>query len=128
MDPSKIKGLTEKEITHAVDAVLSKEKKKGWTVEVTFVCDRRMKGLNNRYRGKDKTTDVLSFSMGEEGILGDVLISRKQASQNAVKYGYTLKQELFRLLVHGVLHLLGYDHGRQMFAKQEKYLESLGGN
>lgn len=76
-----------------------------------------MRSLNRRYRGLDKTTDVLSFSLREgkfphiqPGILGDIVISVPVAARQAREQGHPLRREIERLLVHGLLHLLGYDH------------------
>ena len=73
--------------------------------------DRRVRALNARYRARDEPTDVLSFP-GEGGGkgLGDVVISVETAARNARAYGRSLGQELDRLVLHGFLHLLGYDH------------------
>jgi probable rRNA maturation factor len=88
-------------------------------LSVLFVGDRAMRTLNQQYRGKDRTTDVLSFSLREgrfnkvqPNMLGDIVISVPTAGQQAVDAGLTLQQELERLLVHGLLHLVGYDHER----------------
>ncbi len=82
-----------------------------------LVDNREMQALNARYRHKEMPTDVLSFPSGSSlptglKLLGDVVISVEQADQQAKEYGFTLEDELLRLLVHGVLHLLGYDHER----------------
>lgn len=84
-----------------------------------FVGDRAMRTLNRQYRGKDRTTDVLSFSLREgrfngvqPDMLGDIVISVPTALSQALAAGLTLQQELERLLVHGLLHLVGYDHER----------------
>lgn len=83
-------------------------------VHVTLIDDAQMKALNNTYRNKNKTTDVLSFEQGEQMgkyfFLGDVLISTKQASLQAKKQKHRVKDELAILSIHGLLHLLGYDH------------------
>jgi probable rRNA maturation factor len=73
--------------------------------------DARLRGLNRRYRGKDKPTDVLSFEGhgGREGI-GDIVISVETAERNARRLGRTLAEELDVLALHGFLHTLGYDH------------------
>jgi len=78
-----------------------------------------MRSLNRRYRGKDRTTDVLSFALREgmfpniqPAILGDIVISVPAASRQAEEAGHALNREIERLLVHGLLHLLGYDHER----------------
>ena len=86
--------------------------------------------MNRRYRGKDYATDVLSFSYGSvkvEGMpfLGEVVISPAVASDQAIRYGVAQEKELRRLLVHGTLHLLGYDHETdkgQMMQMQAKLM------
>ncbi|HSF67646.1 MAG TPA: rRNA maturation RNase YbeY [Nitrospiraceae bacterium] len=89
---------------------------------ILLVGDQRMRGLNRRYRGKDRTTDVLAFAMRESGtphaahftrnLLGDVVISVPTAWRQAIEAGRSLDEELAWLLVHGILHLCGYDHER----------------
>lgn len=76
---------------------------------VRFCGDREMRRVNSTYRGKDKATDVLSFP-GDEGHLGDVLISVPTARRQAGEQGHAPERELKVLLLHGVLHCLGYDH------------------
>ena len=77
-----------------------------------------MRDLNHRYRGRDRTTDVLAFAQREgaagapDGLLGDVVISLDTARRQARKHRATQGREAERLLVHGLLHLLGYDHER----------------
>ena len=82
---------------------------------VTFVGPRRIRLLNRRYRGKDYPADVLTFrypgeSLEGQPFLGEILISPEVASRNARQWNATLQREVRRLLIHGVLHLLGYDH------------------
>jgi len=120
--PSKIERPSNQKIARVVAAALKKAKKNKSLVEVTFICNARMRALNKKYRGKDKTTDVLSFAMGEDGILGDVFISKTEAAKNAYHYGVSPQEEILRLLAHGVLHLLGYEHGPKMFRIQEEVL------
>lgn len=76
---------------------------------VRFCGDREMRRVNRQFRDKDKTTDVLSFP-GEEGHLGDILISVPTARRQAAEAGHPAERELMVLLLHGVLHCLGYDH------------------
>jgi len=76
---------------------------------VRFVGDRAMRRLNRQFRGQDKTTDVLSFP-GEDAHLGDILVSVPTARRQATKAGHGVGGELKTLLLHGVLHCLGYDH------------------
>jgi probable rRNA maturation factor len=76
---------------------------------VRFTGDREMRRYNREFRGKDKPTDVLSFP-GEEGHLGDVLISVPMARRQARVAGHGAEREIRILLLHGILHCLGYDH------------------
>jgi probable rRNA maturation factor len=89
----------------------------GAGVTVAFVSDRAMRGLNRRWRGKQGTTDVLSFPSGQEeferaeGVsLGDVIVSAEQASRQAAEHGLDFEGEVAQLILHGLLHLCGYDH------------------
>ncbi|HYU35808.1 MAG TPA: rRNA maturation RNase YbeY [Thermoanaerobaculia bacterium] len=76
---------------------------------VRFAGDRELRRVNRHYRGKDKPTDVLSFP-GEEGYLGDILISVPAARRQAASAGHPVERELKVLLLHGILHCLGHDH------------------
>ena len=97
--------------------------KKDWKVSVSFVKKGAMKKLNREYRKKDRPTDVLSFNMNEGKLLGDVVVCPSVAKVNARKYNVSFNAEISRLVAHGLLHLLGYDHGRKMFEMQDKILE-----
>ena len=86
------------------------------SVSVAFVSDRRMKELNKFFRGKDSTTDVLSFPHEPDEFdpdtanLGDIVISAEQAARQAEENGLTIENEIRQLILHGLLHLCGYDH------------------
>lgn len=107
-------------------------------VGVVLVSDAEMTKLNASYRDKKKTTDVLSFgndgawaAAGDHGVLGDIIISVAQADRQAKAVGKPLRAELAMLLVHGTLHLLGYDHEslkdeKVMFPLQKRILKKLG--
>ena len=89
----------------------------GAGVTVAFVSDRAMRELNRRWRGKSGTTDVLSFPSGQEEFekgegasLGDVVISAEQAARQAAEHGLDFDGEVAQLILHGLLHLCGYDH------------------
>jgi probable rRNA maturation factor len=82
---------------------------KAESLGVRFASDREVRRANRSFRGKDKTTDVLSFP-GEDGHLGDVLISVPQARRQAAEAGHPVPRELRVLLLHGILHCMGYDH------------------
>jgi probable rRNA maturation factor len=107
-------------------------------VSVLLIGDRAMRTLNRQYRGKDRTTDVLSFPLREgkfyrvqHHLLGDIVISVPAAARQAQAAGEALHDEIDRLLVHGFLHLLGYDHerggveARRMEARERRLREAL---
>jgi probable rRNA maturation factor len=77
---------------------------------VALVSDARMKALNRQFRGKDKVTDVLSFPAASRGFLGDIVIASGMAKQQAKAAAHSLTTEIRILALHGLLHLLGYDH------------------
>ena len=77
-------------------------------LSIAFVGDKTIRKLNKTYRGIDKATDVLAFS-GEDEFLGEVIINCAQIKRQAKKFGNSVRQELIFILVHGLLHLLGYD-------------------
>ena len=91
--------------------ILERVGRKESTAIIAFVSDDRIRQLNQRYRGFDKATDVLSFPTGEEDVaLGDIAISIERARAQARQNGLTLEQEIAQLILHGLLHLCGYDH------------------
>jgi probable rRNA maturation factor len=88
-------------------------------LSIALVNNREMRKLNAKYRHKDYPTDVLSFPAAnglpiDVGLLGDVVISVEKAEEQAKQRGRTLNEETVTLLIHGVLHLLGYDHERSV--------------
>ena len=98
---------------------------------LSFVSDEDMRELNRRYRKVDRTTDVLSFAqrdVGGVGILGDVVISYDTAVRNSQRFSVTVEGEIRRLVVHGILHLLGFDHAekKQRETMRGKESEILG--
>lgn len=112
-------------------------------VSVSFVDDEQIKELNSQFRNIDRSTDVLSFPLGENGeydynnetdayMLGDIVISMETAMKQAEIYGHTLEREIGFLTVHSMLHLLGYDHVNDtlgekiMREKEELILGDLG--
>jgi len=94
-------------------------------LSVLFVNSRRMRLLNTRYRGIPRDTDVLSFPLMERGLrhdpvmLGDIVVSVPRALQQAEEFRVAFYDELLRLLVHGLLHLIGYDHEINAYRKKK---------
>ena len=79
-------------------------------LSIAIVSDRRMRALNRQFRGKDYATDVLSFPSEERGFLGDIVIASGVLKRQAREAGHSAATELRVLSLHGLLHLLGYDH------------------
>lgn len=113
--------------------MLARERRRA-ELSVTFVGPARMRTLNREWKGHDSPTDVLSFHLpGPDGALaGDVYICPAVARANADAAGVSPREELIRLVVHGTLHVLGYDHpegpGRTrsaMWLRQERYVKAL---
>ena len=104
------------------ERVLQSEEAQDRELSLSFVTPEEMADLHRRYVAEEGPTDVLSFPMGEDGLLGDVVVCPEEAERN----NPDLASELRLLVAHGVLHLLGYDHQEdhdrlEMWAKQEAY-------
>ena len=106
---------------------------------IIIVCDEEIHQINKDYRGIDRATDVISFALEDDNtfvktdtrILGDIYISLDKAICQAEEYGHSLRREISFLTVHGILHLLGYDHmnekeEKEMFELQEMILNEYG--
>ncbi len=93
-----------------LERVLQDEFKVKAPLSVVLVSDRRIAEMNEKYRNKKGPTDVLSFSYDDPEYLGDIIISVETAKRQAEEMGHSLERELKVLLIHGFLHLLGYDH------------------
>jgi probable rRNA maturation factor len=98
-------------------------------VTIALVPDVRVRALNRQFRRKDATTDVLSFPADEPGQLGDIVIAVGVARRQAAEAGHALATELRVLALHGLLHLLGYDHEHDdgQMARLERRLRRSGG-
>ena len=124
-------------IVRAAEAALACEGRDG---DLTILIDtpERIRTLNREFRNVDRVTDVLTFpawegeiSLSADGYLGDIMICYDRAKEQAEEYGHSLLRELSFLAVHGVLHLLGYDHmteadERIMREKQTAILDGIG--
>lgn len=135
--------IDEEKIKNIVEKVLEREGKKG-DISIAFVGQGRIRVLNKKYKGKNRVTDVLSFPESKitfekfrigptkkfQG-LGEIVICLREVSKNTKKHSSNLEKELARILIHGTLHLLGYEHEKdkgaaeKMEKKQEKYLEEI---
>lgn len=123
-------------IESIVAYVLKREKQEA-DLNIHVIGDKKMRSLNREHRGRDKTTDVLSFAYQEgehprffERELGDIFINPAQIKRQAKFWNVPYEEEFARMLIHAILHLLGFDHveeveAKKMFAKQELYLKSV---
>ena len=106
---------------------------------IIIVDNETIRNINNEYRGKDAVTDVISFALEDDKsfidndfrVLGDIYICLDRAKEQAIEYGHGFKREICFLSVHGLLHLLGYDHmtkedEKEMFGLQELILNEYG--
>jgi probable rRNA maturation factor len=101
----------------------------GGELTIALVSDREIESLNRRFRGVPRVTDVLSFPAGEQGVMGDVVIALGRARHQARLAGHSLDRELRTLALHGLLHLLGYNHETDQgtMARLERRLRRKGG-
>lgn len=120
------------DIDNICEITFKKLKVKNPVYSITIVDNEKIQEINRDYRGKDASTDVISFAFEESDdisyedirFLGEIYISIDKAKAQAIEYGHSLKRELCFLTVHGLLHLLGYDHieeeDRLVMRKQEE--------
>ncbi len=104
-------------------------------LELIFLDDKAMRRLNRRYASRDSSTDVLSFRIdrrefGQKRFLGEIIISLDTALKNSKVHGTDLAEEVVLYMIHGILHLFGYDDGdarrlREMVRKQNRILDKL---
>jgi probable rRNA maturation factor len=127
-------GLDFRAVERTAEALLAAVDERDSSVSISFVRDPAIQAINREHRGKDAPTDVLSFPLvepdnaypGAERLLGDIVISVDTAQRQAAGYDAPLEREVQRLLIHGVLHLLGHDHmqpgERAIMQKEERRL------
>ena len=133
--------VNEEEIREYVQKVLEKEYESEAPIYMSllFAGNDEIQVINREYRDKDQPTDVISFAyhetedfdIGPYDTLGDIVISLERVVEQAKEYNHSDKRELFYVLTHGILHLLGYDHieeedKKEMRAKEEEILGSFG--
>ena len=122
--------INKKFFKKVIEFVLKKEGKDKKGLSLAFVGALRIKKLNKKYLKRNYPTDVLSFPEQEWG-LGEIVICPFKVKKNAKKFNSSFKKELARVLIHGILHLLGYDHERskkeaeKMRKKEEYYLSQI---
>jgi len=122
------KAVIDENLLKGVAKIVLKGENVGRDKELSIVLVKgaEIKNLNKKYRKKNQTTDVLSFEGDKE--LGEIVICPEEVKKNAEKIGSTFKKELIFVLIHGILHLSGYDHelskaeSEKMKIKEDKYL------
>jgi len=134
-------GLDGKRLKRTVETLLAAVGEEGSSVSLTLVRDAAIRAINREHRGKDAATDVLSFPLlddpsdvspeGTERLLGDIVVSVDTAARQAADYDATLAAEVDRLMIHGVLHLMGHDHMEpderaRMEAEERRLADTIG--
>jgi len=120
-------SINEKLLKDIAENVLNGENKAGIGLSIVLVGQGKMRTLNKKYRKKNRVTDVLAFEDKIQN-LGEIVICLKEVKKNAKRFGLAFEKELSRVLIHGILHLLGYNHekdkemSKEMEKKQEYYL------
>lgn len=130
--------LETNKIFELLEFTLKREKLDNVEFNIIFVSSDKIHEINREYRNVDRVTDVISFALEdnetikfEHRVLGDIYICVSRAHEQAVEYGHSFLRELCFLSIHGLLHLLGYDHMEKeeeeiMFKKQEDILNEFG--
>ena len=131
-------SIDEKLVYKVANYALEYEKVSNAVLNIIIVDNSYIHKINKEYRGVDRETDVISFALEDDDtfvklpirVLGDIYISIDKVKSQALEYGHSEKRELSFLTVHGILHLLGYDHmnindEKVMFQKQEDILDKL---
>ncbi len=134
-----IKDKINFDLNNLLEFALNKLQLKNIEFNIIFIDNKKIKEINNKYRNIDKETDIISFALEDadktmfEGkrILGDIYISYERAKEQSIEYNHSLKREISFLSIHGLLHLLGYDHMIKeeeivMFKLQEDILNEYG--
>lgn len=130
-----VRGLGVTTVRRIADVVVAAERARGAVLSVSFVSDRTMRRLNREHLGRDRETDVIAFPLrdGMGNAVGDVYVAPGAAQRSAAELGIPTRQELVRLVVHGLLHALGHDHPEgparvrsPMWLKQEAIVAALG--
>ena len=129
------------ELEELLQNVCKEEKLDSGEFNIIIVDSKKIQEINKEYRNIDKETDVISFALEDDKtyniddyrMLGDIYICIEKVRSQAEEYGHSFKRELSFLAIHGLLHLLGYDHmnseeEKEMFTKQEEVLSKYGIN
>ena len=126
--------INKKELKQLIEQISKLTDCREGTISISFVGKKRIRAINRRFRGKDKATNVISFpfmdNLPKEKIIGDIIICPSVASKEARKYGNNFVDYIAFLLIHGFLHLLGYDHIKEkdrliMERKEEEIFRSI---
>ena len=129
------RALAAPTVRRVVAVVLDAEETADTAVTVTFLSAARMRTLNRRSFNHDRVTDVIAFRLPHaDGVVGDVYVCPAEARRSAARYRVPVREELIRLVIHGTLHVLGYEHPSgerrihsSMWARQEEYVTAVHG-
>ncbi len=111
-------------------SILNKQQKERdiLTIGINIVSKETITYMNNKYIGHKGSTDVISFTYDDNILYGEIFVCPYTVSKNAKAFGVTFCNELYRVIIHGILHVLGFNHSKAMFAKQEQLLDNVLSN
>ncbi len=113
-----------------VKSVIESEQKKTGSINLILTSDMYLRSINKAYLSRDYNTDIITFDYSEGSIIsGDLFISLERVNENAVTYGESREKELLRVIIHGILHLMGYgdageEEKKEMRKREDQYLRS----
>jgi probable rRNA maturation factor len=125
-------SFDKKRITSDINDIIKSENFKSGKVSVIFCSDEYLLNINREYLKHDYYTDIITFNYGEENLVsGDLFISVERVADNSVQYNQTFENELYRVIYHGILHLVGFDDKEEaseklMKLKEDFYLNKFG--
>ncbi|MEX0602347.1 MAG: rRNA maturation RNase YbeY [Bacteroidota bacterium] len=123
--------FSRRETFRTIRCVLKGESQERFPVSVVFTDNRYIRSMNKKYLGHDRATDVLAFPLRDGvGVAGEIYVNLDRARRQALDYRVTFGEEVRRLVIHGMLHLLGYDDetdrkARTMRTREDRYVEKL---
>ncbi len=130
---SSLQRIPRQRIQRALELCLAYHKRAEGTVSIVFLDDTAMRRLNKKFLGHDYTTDVITFALDEDTVDGELYIGAQTAKRQAGEYGVSTENEIVRLAIHGLLHLLGFDDAtpalrQRMHEEENRILTMLYGN
>ena len=116
--------LKEKQLKELCKKVADRITLQAASLDIIFVDDAALREMHERYLNDPEPTDVITFDLGDEVVEGEIYISYQRAREQAMQYNVSLQQEILRLVIHGLLHLKGYDDMEETARREMKQIEN----